>query len=173
MRKFRVIGLGVGLVIFWVILVLSLSVLAGCKVHEIIKHTHTDSLIVRDKEVPVLIPGTRITEKVNYDSIEALLAKYKSGTKIIYRDDPTNSTRLSFWKDSITGELMERCETLQKEHNAKLQETEHYYKDIIEKEKVKKESWWEEYVRKLFWILVAMLFICFGLRVWDQYFRRK
>jgi hypothetical protein len=155
---------------FWYILFIGCLIsLLSCRPHQNIynTHNHSDSIVYKEKLVPVNVPGSNVTTKVNYDSIALVLSKYKLGTKV-YRDDPTNSTRLSFWKDSITGKLMESCETLKKQYEAKVTEKEEYIKDLTIQHEKERNNWiqrTEEKIEGLFWELIKIILIV--LLVWE------
>jgi hypothetical protein len=105
------------------------------------KHTHKDSVIVKEKLVPVPIPGSNVqlTQK-QIDSIALMLAKYNPGAKIVYVKDHSGATQMKFWRDSITGELLQQCETIARNAEVKVTDTERYYRNEIEKIKAETEA---------------------------------
>lgn len=136
------------------------------------KHTHSDCTIVKEKFIPVPIPGSNVqlTQK-QIDSIAIMLAKYQPGAKIIYLKDPSGATQMKIWRDSITGELMQKCETLERQAQAKITETERYHREQLERiqkqSTEEKKKWYVELGDKLesmFWKLVLVVFLFFLLR---------
>jgi hypothetical protein len=136
------------------------------------KHTHDSTTIIREKLVPVPIPGSNVqlTQK-QIDSLALMLAKYQPGAKIVYIKDPSGATQLKIWRDSITGELRQQCETLARNAEVKVTETEKYYRTEIEKIKFQaeeeKKKWYQvlgDQIESMFWKLVFVLFLFFLLR---------
>lgn len=104
--------------------------LAGCRVVQPVQHTieKTDSVIVREKIVPVTVPHSEVTatlSKQQMDSLTLALKSMPANHRTIYMTDPTLKTRLSFTLDSL-GKVMIRCESLEAMYIAKLQEKDRY-----------------------------------------------
>ncbi len=109
---------------------LGIVLLAGCTSVRPVQHTieKTDSLIVREKLVPVTIPHSEVKttlSKSQLDSLTLALRSMPANNRTIYYTDPLIKTRLSFAIDSL-GKLIVRCETIEQMWMAKLQERDRY-----------------------------------------------
>jgi hypothetical protein len=148
-------------------LMCGLVLLAGCRVVQPVQHTFekTDSVIIREKMVPVNIPATEVTStlsKSQLDSLTLALRSMPANNKTIYLNDPTLRTRLSFALDSL-GKLIIRCESIEQLYMAKLQEKDHYLKikdlEIREVQKTFGEKI-KNYFNTILWtIIIALVLI--------------
>lgn len=112
-----IFGLGLGAVM-----------LAGCK-QQPVQHTviHTDSVIERERLVPIKIESTSVTTRLStgqLDSLKAALKNLPANNRTIYYTDPKLKTQLSFALDSI-GNMVIRCQTLEAMYWEKLKEKDH------------------------------------------------
>ena len=100
-------------------------VLVGCKPQPI-QHTiyRTDTIIERERLVPIKVEGSSVTAHLSdaqLDSLRTALQAFPRINRTVYMTDPKLQTRLGFALDSI-GNLVVRCETLEKMYWQKLQE---------------------------------------------------
>lgn len=107
--------------------------------------TKTDTTtVIREKLVPINVPGSSVT--VNLDSLVKswklesgsgfTLADYPAiAPQTVYLTDPKLQTRLKIFIDSL-GNLVARCETLEREHLARVKEKDQvinsYQKEVVQ-----------------------------------------
>lgn len=114
---------------------LLLLLMAACTTVRPVQHTleKKDSVIVREKLVPITIQGTQVSTTLSKEQIDSLVLALKAmpaKDRIIYKNDPTQSTRLSFALDKMSN-LIIGCENLEKIYQAKIEEKDRY---ILQKE---------------------------------------
>ncbi len=149
-----------------VFMLLGVVMLAGCRVVQPVQHTieKTDSVIVREKVVPINLPHTEVhttLSKSQMDSLTLALKSMPGNNKTIYITDPTLRTRLSFKLDSL-GKILIRCESLEALYIAKLYEKDRYIhlKDLeireVQKTFAQKVS---NYFNTILWTVVIAFII--------------
>ncbi len=125
------------------LLPLFLLLMAACTTVRPVQHTieKKDSVIVREKLVPITIQGTQVSTTLSKEQIDSLVLALKAmpaKDRIIYKNDPTQSTRLSFALDKMS-HLIIGCENLEKIYQAKIEEKDRYIQqkelEIREREK--------------------------------------
>src|SRR5688572_29942478 len=118
--------MGYPIMIMKYLLIISLF-LFGCKATIPVSHTtsHTDSTIIRERLVPIYVPGSHVTAKFSDLQLDSLMNALGNMTmadwetnenksqKSFYITDPKMNTRLTFALDSI-GRLVLRCESIEK-----------------------------------------------------------
>jgi len=84
--------------------------LVGCRIQQPASsvHHYHDSTIVREKVVTIPVPGSQ---------------------QVIYRTDPKMHTRLAYALDSL-GRLIITCQTLERKHQAIVEERERTIRDL-------------------------------------------
>lgn len=85
---------------------------------------HKDSVIERERLVPITVPASSTETHLSaaqLDSLRLALQSMPQVHRTVYLTDPKLQTRLSFALDSI-GNLVVRCETLEKMYWEKLKE---------------------------------------------------
>lgn len=113
------------IIIVGVLVVLLCLIMLSCKPVPV-QHTvhHTDTIIERERLVPIKVEGTHVTQKLSagqLDSLTAALKNLPAGNRVIYYTDPKLKTQLSFAIDSI-GRLVIQCRTLEALYWEKLKE---------------------------------------------------
>lgn len=100
--------------------------------------TKTDTTtIIREKPILIKVPGSGVD--INLDSLFNAWSKANPAqptvNRTIYLTDPKLQTRLQIFTDSL-GNLVARCETLEREHLARVQEKDRvinsYQKDVVQ-----------------------------------------
>lgn len=123
------IGIGLGLV--------------GCRIQQPASsvHHYHDSTIVREKVVTIPVPGSHVRtglSRTQYDSLVSALQLLPRNQQVIYTD-PKMHTRLAYAIDSL-GRLMITCQTLERKHQAIVEERERTIRDLQKQVLVEKES---------------------------------
>lgn len=123
------IGIGLGLV--------------GCRIQQPASsvHHYHDSTIVREKVVTIPVPGSQVRtglSRTQYDSLVSALQLLPRNQQVIYTD-PKMHTRLAYAIDSL-GRLMITCQTLERKHQAIVEERERTIRDLQKQVLVEKES---------------------------------
>jgi hypothetical protein len=124
------IGIGLGLV--------------GCRIQQPASsvHHYHDSTIVREKVVTIPVPGSHVRtglSRTQYDSLVSALQLLPRNQQVIYRTDPKMHTRLAYALDSL-GRLIITCQTLERKHQAIVEERERTIRDLQKQVLVEKES---------------------------------
>ncbi|MEM7551143.1 MAG: hypothetical protein AAF363_15775 [Bacteroidota bacterium] len=133
----------------------------------------TDSVIIREVAVPVKIESSEVVQSINYDSIKSLLKSiphYKE--KVIYLTDPNQQTKLTFFLDSLSGEVVAQCETLEREHLANVKQIERIYKERISKIEREKQTWFSS-IQKSIGNLVMIICAGFILILLGQFLIKR
>jgi len=104
-------------------------ILVSCKSTQPVSHTytHTDSVITRERLVPIKIESTSVDKHFSASQVDSIIAALKSlpvGSRTIYYTDPKLKTTLSFALDSL-GKLVIQCKTLEAMYWEKLKEKDH------------------------------------------------
>jgi hypothetical protein len=141
--------------------------LAACKTYVPVSHTEhrSDTTIIREKLVPVKVPGSSVATHIGkdqYDSLVRALMNLPRTSRTIYITDPTLQTQLKIYIDSL-GQLAFKCQTLEREYQAKLQEKERTIttttETVVEKEETLGQKL-ERFLRNgLIWAVIAII-IC-------------
>lgn len=113
------------LLLIAICILLFMFMLASCK-PTTLQHTihHTDTIIERERLVPIKVESTHVTTKLSagqLDSLTTALKNLPANSRTIYYTDPKLKTQLSFALDSI-GRLVIQCRTLEAQYWEKLKE---------------------------------------------------
>ncbi|MFN7879908.1 MAG: hypothetical protein ACK5P1_07865 [Sphingobacteriia bacterium] len=113
---------------------------------------------MREKVVTIPVPGSQVRtglSRTQYDSLVSALQLLPRNQQVIYTD-PKMHTRLAYAIDSL-GRLMITCQTLERKHQAIVEERERTIRDLQKQVLVEKESGVQRFVDKL--IIYGMLAI--------------
>lgn len=131
---------------------------SGCQAPKTITHTiQKDSTIIREIPKEILVPGATITQKINIDSLAALI---KSGmdpqviNNTLVKEDPETKLRMGLMLDEL-GNLTALCEQQDRYIQTLEKQIDHWkfeYREIL---KQFKKPWYQQLGDAAKWMIIG------------------